>query len=127
ADLQLPALAPGWHSATARLEGEDALALDNVRYEAFFVPRPLRTLALETRPGKRVFEQESFFVISALDPLQGTTNASASRFAIEKVSPEELQTKLSAASEHKYDLVILPGLKQIPARSEERRVGKECR
>jgi len=75
----------------------------------------LRTLVLETRPGKRVFEQESFFVISALDPLQGTTNASASRFAIEKVSPEELQTKLSAVSEHKCDLVILPGLKQIPA------------
>ncbi len=114
-ELLLPPLAPGWHSGAVCVESEDALAADNIRYDAFFVPEPLRTLVLETRPGKRVFEEESFFVTSALDPMQGATNANLSRFAIEKVSAEELLKRLPAASgPTSCDLVILPGLKQIP-------------
>ncbi len=116
AELTLPPLAPGWHDAALRVEGDDALALDNVRYEAFFVPQPLRTLVVEPRQGARVFEEESFFVTSALDPMQGVTNSNLSRFVIEKVSPEELVKKLSPASgPSKYNLVMVPGLKQIPA------------
>src|SRR5260221_3169138 len=57
-ELLLPPLAPGWHSGAVCVESEDALAADNIRYDAFFVPEPLRTLVLETRPGKRVFEEE---------------------------------------------------------------------
>ena len=116
ADLLLPALTPGWHSGAARITGEDALALDNVRYAALFVPQRVRTLVVETRPAKRLFEEESFFVTSALDPTEGATNAGFSRFAVEKVSPEGLLKKLSSTSERtNYELVILPGLDQIPS------------
>jgi hypothetical protein len=117
ADLPLPPLSPGWHSAVARVESKDALALDNVRYEALFVPQPLRTLLVETRQGKRVFEEETFFVSSALDPMQGemSSNAPPPRFAIEKVSFEQLLKKISPQpAPSKYDLILLPGLRQIP-------------
>jgi len=115
AELQLPALPPGWHSGSVRLDGADALALDNVRYEAFFVPQPLRTLLMETRQGKRIFEEESFFITSALDPMRGQTNSSSvSRFAIDKASPEEFLKKLTGHSERtNIDLIIMPGLKRI--------------
>jgi hypothetical protein len=115
-DLTLPKLPPGWHSGTARIEATDALAIDNTRYEAFFVPQPIRTLVVETRRGKRIFEEESFFVVSALDPMYGTTNAGFSRFGVEKVPIEEAVRKLSVRSDPPpYDVVVLPGLKEIPS------------
>jgi hypothetical protein len=115
-DLTLPPLAPGWHTAAMRIEAEDALAMDNVRYEAFFVPQPIRALVAETRTGRRPFEEESYFIISALDPMHGATNTGDSRFAVEKVLPDELARKLGARQElTNYDLVVLPGLKNIPA------------
>ncbi len=115
-DLALPALTPGWHSAVARLEADDALALDNLRYEAFFTPQPVRCLVAETRPGRRVFEEESFFVVSALNPMQDLTNAGGSRFVVEKAAPDALASRLAARSPAAGpDLVILPGLRRIPA------------
>src|SRR5207302_544278 len=96
------------------------------RYDAFFVPQPLRILVVETRPGARIFEEESFFVSSALDPLQGKTNSNASRFSIEKVSPEELMTQAKrrqvaalqsgqpGQTNYDHDVVIVPGLKRVP-------------
>lgn len=114
-ELTVPALAPGWHNGSVRLEAGDALAVDDVRYDAFFVPQPVRVLVAETRRGKRLFEEESYFVTSALNPTQGTTNARPSRFQVEKVFPEELVKKLSASRQPAFDLVVLPGLKDIPA------------
>jgi hypothetical protein len=112
-ELAVPALAPGWHQGAVRIEAGDALAIDDVRYDAFFIPQPVRVLVAETRRGKRPFEEESYFLTSALNPTQGTTNARPSRFQIEKVFPEELAGKLSAPPAA-YDLVVLPGLKDIP-------------
>jgi hypothetical protein len=113
-ELPLPALAPGWHQAEVKLEADDALALDNARYETFFVPRPLRVWVVETRTGKRVFEEESFFIRSALDPLAGATNGSRSQFTVEKMAPEALARQLASATAASCDVVILPGLKQVP-------------
>ncbi len=115
-DLTLPRLQPGWHSGTVRLEGADSLALDNARYDAFFIPQPVRALVVETRPGKRIFEEESYFVTRALDPMQGTTNAGFARFELVKVSAEVLARQLAPRKdESAIDLVILPGLKEIPS------------
>jgi hypothetical protein len=115
-DLALPSLSPGWHSGALSLQSGDSLALDDVRYAAFFVPQPVRTLVVETRASRRVFEEESFFVTSALDPTLGTTNAGSSRFVMDKVSPAELVQKLSSRAEPPtHDLVILPGLREVPA------------
>ena len=114
ADLPLPKLAPGWHSGLARIQAGDALALDDVCHEAFFVPRPIRTLVAETRAGKREFEEESFFVVSALDPGHGLTNVAASRFEVVKVAVREAGDRLARATQPGWDLVVLPGLKAVP-------------
>jgi hypothetical protein len=115
-ELAPPALAPGWHSGAVRIEAGDSLALDNARYDAFFVPQPIRVLVAETRPGKRVFEQESFFLMNAFDPMRDVTNPGWSPFAVEKVSPDEVAKRLAAQTEPAAcDLVVLPGLKEIPS------------
>ncbi len=108
-ELVLPPLKAGWHSAEVRLGGTDALALDNSRYAAFFVPEPVRVLLVEGRHTPRSFDEQSFFVAAALDPAFGTTNVSASRFALRKCGPEELETNLRTASPtNRPEVVVLP-------------------
>jgi hypothetical protein len=115
-ELALPPLSPGWHSGVVRVYAGDALPLDDARYEAFFVPQPIRTLMVETRPKQRHFEQEGYFVSSALDPLRGATNAGFSAFDVSSVGVEELTARLSSRADSlAADWVILPGLKEIPA------------
>jgi len=115
AEVLLPALKPGWHEASAFIRSKDSLALDDARYAALFVPEPARVFVVETRPTKRVFEQESFFLTSALDPSLGTTNSVPGAFNLVQMSPEELVGKISGAGEQMAcDVVILPGLKDLP-------------
>jgi len=115
-EIALPKLAPGWHSAEVRLQGKDGLTLDNVRYQSIFVPQAVRVLVVEGRKTSRSFEEETFFITSALDPTQGTTNPSPARFMVDKISPDALVNKLSARPDQPhYEVVILPGLRQIPA------------
>lgn len=114
-ELALPTLAAGWHQAELKLEAEDALAADNTRWETFFVPPSVRVWVAETRVGKRIFEEESYFILSALDPAAGDTNGPRSGFNAEKVAPEALVKKLAPTSTNAAcDVVILPGLKSIP-------------
>lgn len=114
-ELALPTLAPGWHAGSLRLESGDALAIDDVRYDSFLIPQPVRVLVGETRRGKRPFEEESYFVTSALNPTQGSTNTRPSRFQIEKVPAEEVARKLGPVSSTNYDVVVLPGLRDVPS------------
>jgi hypothetical protein len=115
-ELALPALKPGWHDAALQVRANDALALDNARFQTLFVPQPARVLVVETRPGKRSFEEESFFVTAALDPAMGSTNALPSAFAVQKVSADELAVRLTASKGRPLcELVMLPGLKSIPS------------
>jgi hypothetical protein len=118
--VPLPRLAPGWHTVVAALETPDALAVDNRRHAAWFVPEPTRALVVESRPDARLFAQESFFVVSALDPGQGGTNAVATAYAVSQRTPVELASQLSRASgAARYDLVIVPALAQLPPGSGE--------
>lgn len=114
-DLALPRLSPGWHSGEARLKAKDALALDDARYRALYVPPPARVLVAEPRPQAQLFREETFFVVSALEPTFGTTNPGIASFQVEKTTPDTMAAKL-ALREGKppYPVVILPGLKQIP-------------
>jgi hypothetical protein len=113
--LTLPALKPGWHDARASVQAKDSLDIDNTRYGVLFIPEPLHALVVEGRKTGRVFEQDGFFVASALDPSQGSTNPVASDFTISQAAPEDLARKLSRSSgRERCDIVILPGLKDIP-------------
>jgi hypothetical protein len=116
-DFALPSLKPGWHDVVAQLRGgHDSLTQDNARYQCIFSPEPTHVLIVEERPSKRVFEEESFFVMMALDPGKDSTNSVPSRFACQKLSPDELATRLLHRSDsNQCDLVVLPGLKQVPA------------
>ena len=114
-ELALPRLSPGWHSGEARLKVKDALALDDARYRALYVPPPAQVLVAEPRPQAQLFREETFFVVSALDPTFGTTNHGLTSFQVEKTSLDAMAAKL-ALREGKppYPVAILPGLKQIP-------------
>ena len=114
-ELPVPPLAPGWHETEFRIQSNDALALDNTRYDAIYISQPARVLVVEPRETKRVFEEESFFITSALEPAKGV-QASLPRFTIEKIAAGELTKKLSTQkSESRYDFVVLPGLREIPS------------
>ena len=115
-DLVFPRVEPGWHTAEARLAAKDALGLDNVRYQAFYQPPPVRVLVVEPRPGVKSYEEESFFLVSALDPAFGATNQNAGAFRVRKTSPDGLEAELAPSRDKThYDAVVLPALKQVPA------------
>ena len=114
-DLTLPALKPGWHDARASLQTKDSLELDNTQYATLFIPEPLRALVVEGRKTSRVFEQDSFFLTSALDPSPGATNAVPSDFSISRIAPEDISARLLRSSGRETcDIVVLPGLRDIP-------------
>ena len=110
----LPTLQPGWHQIQARLPSHDPFALDDVRYQVIQAPPPLKVLCVETRQTKHVFEEDSFFLLSALQPGRDDSNAPPSLFDIEKVAPEALAGKLTETSASPYRIVLLPALRQWP-------------
>ena len=110
----LPALDPGWHEIEARLQSHDSLALDDARYQVLQVPVPIKVLCVETRQTKHVFEEESFFLVSALQPGFGWSNAPASLFDIEKIFPDAMLGKLTGGAAPGYQLVLIPALRQLP-------------
>jgi hypothetical protein len=115
-DLAVPPVKPGWHEAAVQIRTQDALTLDNTRFQAWDVPEPTHVLVVETRPGKRTFQEESFFVTTALDPATDSTNGVRSRFACEKVSADELAVRLAGPKEAPArELVVLPGLSRTPS------------
>lgn len=117
-EISIPQLKSGWHDLRAQLQTKDAFALDDSCSASIFIPEPLRVWVAETRPSKRAFEEESFFLTTALDPTNGSTNSVHAAFHIVKASPEELMNKLPPIqSQVPCDLIVLPGLKQIPSGS----------
>jgi hypothetical protein len=115
-ELVLPPLKPGWHNAQATLRTKDALEIDNTRYATVVIPEPTRVLLVETRLSQRVFQQETFFLNLALDPTKDSTNPVPATFNLVETNPEDAFSKLSASpGRAAYDLLILPGLKEIPA------------
>jgi hypothetical protein len=87
-----------------------------VRYQAFYQPPPMRVLVVEPRQNVKSYEEESFFVVSALDPAFGATNQNQGAFRVHKVAPDHLATELAQTGEKRpYDAVVLPALKQMPA------------
>jgi len=113
-NLTLPVLPAGWHSAEVRVKARDPLALDNARFAAFYTPEPVRVLLVEGRPTARSFEEQSFFVAAALDPAFGTTNASRSPFALQKLRPDELAGALTANPTNRPEVVVLPAQRPLP-------------
>jgi hypothetical protein len=114
-DLALPRLPPGWHNVAVRLEKEDALPPDNTRYQAVYVPPPLPVLLVETRSGVKIYQEETFFLRTALDPNFGQTNHGLTGFEVETAPPEELYRRLATGSrEGPYALVGVPALKRWP-------------
>src|SRR6266487_4530737 len=99
-------LSPGWHTVEARVHSGDGFGLDDVRYQILCVPAPLRVLCVEPRTGKQVFEEETYFVATALAP----TATNRGPYIVTKVAPERLASELGAAE--RCALVLLPGLRQ---------------
>jgi hypothetical protein len=114
-EFSLPKIKPGWHEVRAAVQSKDALALDNARFAPLFIPEPVRVLLVETRPGKRVFEEECFFLGLALDPSGDSTNALPTRFKAVRASTTDLINRLSEASAPPIDWLVLPGLQSVPA------------
>lgn len=113
-NLTLPALKPGWHNAEFRVHPKDTLALDDARFQAFFVPEPIQVLLVEGRKGARSFAEQSFFLSAALDPAFGTTNILSSRFALHKIEPEDLSNVLNEPpGKSRPKVVLLPAQKQL--------------
>ena len=113
--LALPALKPGWHDARGLVQAKDSLEIDNTRYAVLFVPERLHALVVEGRKTGHVFEQDGFFVASALDPTQGSTNPVPSDFTVSGIAPEDLASRLSrSGSREPCNVVVLPGLRDIP-------------
>jgi hypothetical protein len=79
-------------------------------------------LLVEPRPGPQLFLEETFFLASALDPAHGLSNGAPTRFALEKITPDQLASRLAARGGRRaeaqapapFDVVVVPGLKQIP-------------
>lgn len=114
-NVALPELSPGWHQIEARLEPNDSFSCDNARFLALNIPAPLKTLCVETRDGKHRFEEESFFVNSALDPDSSPGNTLPSMFQIEKIEAAKASAILSDRQRlSQYRLLLLPALRQIP-------------
>jgi aerotolerance regulator-like protein/VWA domain-containing protein len=117
-DLLFPPVKPGWHDLKASLRARDALEADNSRYACFFVPEPARVLVVEPRTAAPVFEQETFFLASALDPAKDSTNSVPGAFSVTQVTFEQLPERLTASkSGSPWNVVILPGLKDLAAGS----------
>lgn len=115
-DFTLPPLPSGWHSLALRFEQDDPLPADNVRYQALYIPPPLPVLLVEPKTGVKIYQEETFFLRTALDPNFGETNSGLTGFTVDTTSPDELNRRLAAGSAHgPYALVIVPGLKRWPA------------
>jgi hypothetical protein len=114
-DIRFPALKPGWHDLKAKLRTRDAFEADNTRYGSLFVPEPAQVLMVEPRASARVFEQASFFLSSALDPMKDSTNSVPGSFNLTQVSPERLAGELSGSNDSVSGrVVVIPGLTDIP-------------
>ncbi|HUC83776.1 MAG TPA: BatA domain-containing protein [Candidatus Acidoferrales bacterium] len=111
----LPGLSPGWHRLEARLASGDQFSADDARYGALNVPVPVRTLCVETRPGEHVFQEESFFVMNALEPGLTLSNALPTRFKVDRIPLDEASATLGNRERlAQYQLVLLPGLREVP-------------
>ncbi|PYJ97900.1 MAG: hypothetical protein DME23_13470 [Verrucomicrobia bacterium] len=107
--LPLPDLPPGWHTVEARIHPGDGFGLDDTRYQSLYLTASLRVLCVEQRPGKHGFEQETYFLATALAPMATHRGP----YLVTKVAPDQLASELE--SSERCALVILPGLRQVPA------------
>ncbi len=113
--LAIPALKPGWHSVELVIQPKDGLSMDDTRFATLLAPEPIRCLVVEPRPGARSYQEESFFVAAALNPV-AAGEASSSRFACEKTSLDDLPTRLQAQpGRAAVRLIVLPASRQIPS------------
>jgi hypothetical protein len=120
-ELGLPPLGPGWHPVEFRIRAskQDALAADDARFQAVFVPEPVRVLSVEGRGGKRSFDAETFFVNTALDASSGPGTNAVSPFRLMRVAPSGLASALAPQRTSgggggeilPWDVVILPAPK----------------
>ena len=113
--LPFPPLKPGWHDLKASLSARDALDCDNTRFASLFVPEPAQVLVVEPRSTAQVFEQASFFLASALDPTKDSTNSLPGAFNLTQVTPAELARTLASRNGWHGNVVMVPGLKDLPA------------
>lgn len=107
----LPTLKPGWHQIAARLQPHDRFSVDDTRHLVLQAPEPLNVLCVETRQVKHVFEEESFFLVSALHP--EATNSMLSSFHVDKVALDMVPGKLADAAGMRYKLILLPVLREV--------------
>ncbi|MBI1176532.1 VWA domain-containing protein [bacterium] len=100
-------LAPGWHQLEIHAQSNDALDLDDDRYLAVNVPQPLVVWCVEAGHPAKEFEQETFFLRSALSP----TDDQTPYYLAETVSTSEVFGRLQKESPA---LILLSGLHVVP-------------
>lgn len=113
-DLQIPRLKPGWHQLQASLRVKDGFDADNSRFACLWVPEPSQILVAEPKTDGRVFEQETFFLTTALDPTKEATNSAPGPFNLKQVPTDRIPAELSGAKrDTPWNVVVLPGLKDL--------------
>ena len=101
----------GWFSRNVRLIQEDALAVDNLAYDAFYVQSRVNVLLIEPQSHAEAFNQATFFFSRALDPFLGVEDVSKrpTRF-----HPKTTQVRNSGQALRQLDpsnsVVFLPAL-----------------
>jgi uncharacterized protein (DUF58 family) len=111
--LPLPALKSGWHTLSARIQSGDRFDLDDVRHIVVRVPEVVSVLCVEADPAATAYEAETYFVMSAFNPVTGATNeAWRSPFQPERIAPAALARRL--AQSPSPSLVFLTALRQFP-------------
>ena len=70
------AVETGWHSRRVTLTQEDALAIDNRAFDAFYVQSRVHVLLVEPKIHAALYDQATFFFSRALDPFLGENDRS---------------------------------------------------
>ena len=66
----------GWHSRHVSLTQDDALAVDNRVFDAFYVQSRVNVLLVEPKIHAALYDQATFFFSRALDPFLGEDDRS---------------------------------------------------
>lgn len=104
----------GWYSRQIRLLGEDALALDNVVHDSYYVQSRVQVLLIEPRIQMETFNQATFFFSRALDPFLAESDAmnKATRF-VPRTVPLAEAARAIKETDASASVVFLPAIERV--------------
>lgn len=104
----------GWYSREIKLLDDDALAVDNLVRDCYYVQPRVNVLLIEPRIQTETFNQATFFFSRALDPFLAESSATnqATRFVPKTVSLA-VAARTIAAADASSSMVFLPAIARV--------------